>query len=129
MRQDAAINQLIYEAESWGRWLAFFQQENFYFKMRLADMVSNSKNDDVLVMAEKFQEDFLSQDRVISFLKEELKKQNKLLESEADGNGQLLQEISYRQKAFENNIKKEEELFYKIKDSFHNYLSQHIDTA
>ncbi|MGZ3837840.1 MAG: hypothetical protein ACXVMS_07285 [Flavisolibacter sp.] len=123
MRPESIIQQFIFETESWGRWLAFFQQENFYNKMRLADLVSNSSEESVLATAERFQEEFLSQDMVISFLKEELKKQNFLLQQEVQNHQEVFfGEINKNQKAFEKNIKKEEELFGRIKDSFSSYL-------
>ncbi|MGZ4025967.1 MAG: hypothetical protein ACXVM0_12060 [Flavisolibacter sp.] len=91
--------------------------------MRLADLVSNSSEESVLATAERFQEEFLSQDMVISFLKEELKKQNFLLQQEVQNHQEVFfGEINKNQKAFEKNIKKEEELFGRIKDSFSSYL-------
>jgi hypothetical protein len=123
MAQDAVIRQYVYEAESWGRFLAFFRQENVYFKTRLAETVNNSSDTDALDTAERFHEEFLSQDGMISFLSDELRKQTKLLERDLYEDGELFKEVIQNQKKLRKDIKKAEDLFAKVKNEFGEYLS------
>jgi hypothetical protein len=120
------IRQFIYEAESWKRLLAFLRQENVHFKTRLAEIVNDSNDNDLLVAAEKFQDEFLSQDRMLLYLSEELTKQNKLLQREMYEDGELFKEANRNQKTLREDFKKAEELFARVKDTFSDYLVEHF---
>jgi hypothetical protein len=120
------IRQFIYEAESWKRLLVFLRQENVHFITRLAEIVNDSNNKDLWVAAEKFQDEFLSQDRMILYLSEELTKQNKLLQRELYEDGELFKEADKSQKKLRQDFKKAEELFGKVKETFSDYLVEHF---
>jgi hypothetical protein len=78
------------------------------------------------VAAEKFQDEFLSQDRMILYLSEELTKQNKLLQRELYEDGELFKEADKSQKKLRQDFKKAEELFGKVKETFSDYLVEHF---
>jgi hypothetical protein len=120
------IRQFIYEAESWKRLLAFLRQENVSFKTRLAEIVNDSTDNDLVAAAERFQDEFLSQDRMLLFLSEELAKQNKLLERELYEDGELFKEVNKNQKKLREDFKKAGELFAKVKEAFSDYLVEHF---
>lgn len=120
MYPDPLIRQYVYEQEGWKRLLAFFRQENVCFKTRLAEIVTDSTDSDILLAAEMFQEEFLSQDRVIRYLSEELELHKKLFER--DLYEEAFKKVSWNQKKLRTEFKKEEALFYKVKETFSAYL-------
>lgn len=119
---ETVIEQFIYESEEWGRLLAFLRQENVFYKSRLADVVNNSEDEDVLLSAEKFQEDFLSQDRMIDFLYSELSKQTNLLQKDIYVDGEIFRDVVQNQKKLRSDIQKAEAIFSKTKTEFAHYL-------
>ena len=122
MSQATVIQQYVYETESWGRHLAFFLQENISFKIRLTEILTNTSEPADLETAEKFQEQFLSQDRIIIFLKDELQQQTKLLERDLYEDGEIFKEVIKNQKKMRKDMKKIELLFANLKRDFSAYL-------
>lgn len=116
------IHQYVYETEEWGRLLAFLKQETVFYKSRLAEVVNNIRDDQVLLAAEKFNDEFISQDRITEFLLSELHRQNKLLEKDLHLDGGLLGEAIRNQKKLRSDVKKAEEIFAKTKSDFAGYL-------
>lgn len=129
MKQELSIRipivqQFVYETESWNRLIGFIRDETTYFKMRLAEVVSASEDNGVVEQAEKFQEEFLAQDRIIIYLSDELKKQNKLLEKDLNAGDIFLQEAIKNQNKLRKEIKKAEGLFKELKDQFIGFLHE-----
>lgn len=124
MSRNSVIRQFRYEAESWTRLLEFFRQENVSFKTRLAEIVDASSSNRDLEIAERFQEEFLSQDNIISYLSGELQKQARLLSVEINGDGQLLHSILNEQAKLRKDIKKAQNLFVDVKEKFEQYLGK-----
>lgn len=122
--RNPIVQQLTYEAETWVRLIGFIRDETTYFKMRLAEVVSANVDDKVVEQAEKFQEEFLAQDRIIIYLSDELKKQNKLLEKDMNADENILQEAIKNQNKLRREIKKAEGLFKELKDKFIGFLHE-----
>ena len=122
---DAMVRQFIYESEEWGRRLVFLKQENSFCKSRLAEMVDAIADNNALIIAEKFNDEFLSQDGIINFLIDELKKQQKLLEKHSYPDSEL-PEIINNQEKLRNDIQKAELIFSTNKKSFSVYLNELI---
>jgi hypothetical protein len=120
---DSILRQFIYESEEWGRLLAFLKQENVYYKSRLAEVVNTADDDDIIAEAEKFNEDFLSQDRIIDFLMEELKNHNKLFQKDWYIDGELFKDVMRHQKKLRTDIEKAEEIFSGTKKNFSGFLA------
>lgn len=120
---ESILNQFIYESEEWGRLLAFLKQENVFYKSRLAEIVSTTDDEDVITQAEKFNEDFLAQDRIIKFLTEELKNQNDLLQKDLYLDGQLVNDMMRHQKKLKTDVEKAEEIFSGAKKNFSGFLN------
>ena len=129
MCRELIIKQYMYEAQSWGRMLNFFLQENVSFKTRLAEIVNYNLDLEDIEMAEKFQEEFLAQDRTISFLLDELYHQSKLLERDKYEDSELFKEIIKNQKKIRKDIKNGEQLFIKMKEQFSEYLNNNFSAA
>jgi hypothetical protein len=103
--------------------LAFFLVENIYFKTRLAELLNSKDDEDVIENGEKFQDEFLSQDRILSFLVSEVKRQTKLLERDLYEDGELFKGVLKNQKKLRKDIKTAENLFTELKETFSDYLS------
>ena len=124
MYPGSIIRQFVFEAESWSRLIVFLQQENSYFKNRLAEIVQGSNDNIFLMLAEKFQEDLLAQDATIRYLKEELDRQEHLLTKEQYFDGEVLKEVIRSQRKLRKDIRKSEDHFSKIKADFTEYLAE-----
>ena len=124
MSHIRVIQQYTYEVNSWERLLAFFLVENIYFKTRLSEILSNAEDEELLLSGEQFQEEFLEQDKILLFLCDEIKRQKKLLERDLYEDGELFTEVIKHQKRLRNDIRKEEALFIKIKNTYSDFLSE-----
>ena len=122
MYPETVIEQFVYESEEWRRLMAFLKQENVFYKSRLAEVVNTAEDEDVLLAAERFQEDFLSQDRMVEFLSAELNKQTKLLQKDNYVDGEIFRNLVQSQKRLRDDIQKAEEFFSKTKTEFAHYL-------
>ena len=123
MPHPSIIRQYVYETDNWKRLLTFFIQENVSLKTRLAEVVDVILDNEDLAIVEKFQEKFLSQDRIISFLSDELQQQKKLLEKHMYESEELFEELVKHQEKLRKEIKKTEEIFSKMKEEFGDYLT------
>ena len=123
MHPDSMLRQLIYESEEWGRLLAFLKQENVYYKSRLAEIVNAIADEETIAKAENFNEDFLSQDRIIDFLTDELKTQVKLLEKDLYVDGGMFKDVMRHQKKLRTDIEKAEDIFSGTKRNFSGFLN------
>jgi len=123
MSHSSVIRQYVYETDNWRRLITFFIQENVSFKIRLSEIVDVIPDNEDLATVEKFQEDFLSQDRIVAFLSYELQEQKKLLEKDVCETGELFEDIIKHQQELRKEIKKTEEIFSKMKEEFGEYLA------
>lgn len=123
MLPHIVISQYVYETESWNRLLAYYIQENISFKNRLSEIIEVKDDKKTLETAEKFHDEFISQDRMISYLSNELQSQAKLLEHSKDSNGLNLKEIIKNHEKLSSDIKKAERLFALLKEEFGQYQS------
>lgn len=123
MLPNIVISQYVYETESWNRLLSYYILENISFKHRLAEIVEIRDDKETLETAEKFHDEFISQDRMISYLSKELHSQTKLLAHSKDTNGLYLKEIIKNHEKLSVDIKKAERLFALLKEEFGEYQS------
>ena len=123
MPDHPLLSQYQFELDSWGRLLAFQKEELVYCKNRLAEVVNDSSDDEMLLVAEGFQEEFLAQERVIGYLSGELKRQVQLLEKETYLDGEIYTEVVKGQKTLRREIKKGEESFVLVKEDFGKFLN------
>ena len=117
------LRQFVYESEEWGRLLAFLRQENVFYKSRLAEALNSVEDYEFVQEAEKFNEDFVSQDRIIDFLMEELRAHDKLLQKDWYADGEILKDVIRRQKKMRTDIEKAEEIFSGVKKNFAGFLN------
>jgi hypothetical protein len=118
------IIQLQYEADTWMRTLQFMQMENSNLKSRLADIVKERLNKEILPRIESYQNHFIGEDEIISYLIFNVKNQKMLLTGKQSENWLLSEQIANNQKKIRSDVEKAEMTFCKVKSDFHNYLSE-----
>jgi predicted nucleotidyltransferase len=121
-RSDSSLRQCIYESDQWGRLLAFLKQENVFCKSRLAEAVATLDDEGSVEEAEEFNDQFLSQDSMIEYLENELKKHRKLLQKDLYGDEQVLKNIIKSQRMLGRNMQNAEEIFSRTRRRFSIYL-------
>lgn len=121
MYERLVLQQFEFEVESWSRMLHFIAQENDSFKNRLAQVVNNEQVETDLPQFEYFNEEFLSQDKILDYLNTELKKHQTVLNSGLPMPNQLVL-LKTNQEKLRREIKVEEDLFQHLKDNFADYL-------
>ncbi len=118
---NAALQQLRRETESWKRLLAFLQAENVILKIRIAEIVSQSSNPYPLKEAESFNDRFLLKDELIFLLKKDiLAFEGMLAISGADG--LYREKIRQREKELQGVIGALELQFKKMITEFNRYV-------
>jgi hypothetical protein len=123
LQADRQIRQFINESEEWRRLLTFLKQQNVFYKSALSEIVSNVDDDEILSMAEEFNDEFISLDRMVDFLSAELKNQTRLLEANINENNGMFKQIINYQKKLRSDICIAEELTMATKKRFCLYFT------
>lgn len=116
------LTQYVYELKSWERLLSFQKEELVCFKTRLAEVLNSSTEAEMILTAERFQEAFLAQERIVFFLADELKQQSQILEKESCKPGEFYTEAVNGQAKLRREIKEGEEAFAVVKKNFEQFL-------
>jgi hypothetical protein len=123
---ELKFKQLQYEADTWKRLLGFLMEENIHLKNRLSEILKTSFDEKLLEEVENFQSRFMSEDSMISLLRNNVAEFDKLLLREVFENGQVKKEVAKKVKIMRKNIENAEAQFSKLKAEFNNYLSENI---
>ena len=78
-----------HELGTWQRTLNYILQENICLKNRLAELIKEGMENDLLEQVEYFQNQFLNKDAVIALLRQDIVHEQQL-------NGDLMLPIEYR---------------------------------
>ena len=112
------------ESEEWDRLLTFLKQENVFSKSRLADIVTSIDDEDELAKAEKFNDEFISEDEIIGFLETELKKLRKSLDRNKHYDEEILRQLTRHQKKLRTDIRRAEEIIIITKRDFSDFIAE-----
>jgi hypothetical protein len=107
------------EIAGWERLISSFQQENVYLKSRLAELVNECYENDMLYSAESFLDDFMSHDKMISFFGDELRLQSTMINNSLSADAHLLARLKENQRRLRMDFKKAEKSFFKMKEGFY----------
>jgi hypothetical protein len=88
---------------------------------RLAEIINNCAEDNLL-LAEKLQEEFLAEERVVDFLAEESKAQTSAIENGSCQVAKEVKDLEQEQAELRQSIRKAGELFRLIKNKFVQFL-------
>ena len=123
---ELKLKQLQFESNTWKRLLCFMMDENIHLKNRIAEILKNDANKNLLEEIENFQNNFIRQDELISLLRHDAAELDKLLVREIFEDGEISKEINKKLKDLRNNISNTEKQFTKVKVEFNNYLLETI---
>lgn len=108
------------EIQTWLRTLDYIQQETIHLKNQLAEIIKNDVAPALLEKAEYFQNEFLKKDTVISLLRHDIVKQNKLTDTDIDSEKRMAK----RQEKLRSDMEMIEKEFSKLKFNFNTYLDK-----
>ena len=124
MHADTLLQFMRDESEEWDRLLNFLKQENVFCKSRLADIVASIDDEDELAKAEKFNDEFISEDEIIGFLETELKKQRRSLDRNKHYDEEILTQLTRQQKKLRMDIRRAEEIIIITKRDFSDFIAE-----
>jgi hypothetical protein len=124
---ELKLKQLKYESDTWKRMLAFMMDENIHLKNRLSEILKDRFDKTALVELELFQTEFIKEDEMISYLRNELVEFDKLLVREIFEDGKISKQIALKLKNLRHNVKNAEKQFNRVKTTFNNYLSENFE--
>jgi hypothetical protein len=120
------LKQLQHESDTWKRSLGFMMDENIQLKTRLAEILRTEFDKNLLEDIENFQTNFIREDEMISLLKTDIAKLDKLLVREVFEDGQIVQNINRMLSEIRRNISSAENQFGKLKLEFNSYLLENL---
>ena len=120
------LKQFQHQRDSWKRTLAFMQEENVFLKNRLAEVLNDKVDGDLLQRAEGFQSNFLQEDDLISLLRSDIAEFDKLLVRELFVNGTILKVVERKYRNIRKLMTAAEKQFGNLKLEFNNYLFENF---
>lgn len=125
--QDLKLPQLEYDIETCKRLLNFIIDENVHLKNRLAEVVKDNFEKNMLEGMENYLSKFVAQDELINLLKNDISKIEKRLWEKIHEDGEIMKEIYPGLRLLQSNILKTVGLFIKLSEDFNNFLSENIN--
>ena len=123
---DLKLKQLQYESDTWKRLLGFIMEENMHLKNRISELLKDRFDSNLLEEVEDFQSRFVKEDELISLLRNDVAKVDRLLVREIFEDGRIMHKVNSDLKKMRNDITMAEKEFTRLKSEFHNYLSENI---
>ncbi|QEC65786.1 hypothetical protein FRZ67_00135 [Panacibacter ginsenosidivorans] len=120
------LTQLQYESDAWKRLLAFMMDENVYLKNRVAEVLGDGFNNDLLDSVENFQTRFIKIDECINLLRNNVAELDKLLMREVFEDGKIVKEVGRKLHKLRADMMDVEKQFGRLKHDFNSYLSENI---
>src|SRR5436305_1733230 len=118
-------DQFEHENKTWERSLDFFKQENAFLKNRLSAVLDSKEDDNELLnLAEYFQNQFLFKDEFIGELKSDINGQNTDIRQLI--NGRIPTEILSRQEILRKEMSYFESDFSRLKNEFNQLITQFL---
>lgn len=122
MTAELKLKQLQFESNTWKRLLRFMMEENNHLKNRIAEILKDDFDKNLLKEIENFQSNFIKQDELINLLRNDAADLDKLLIPEIFEDGKINSEINKKLKNLRNNITTIEKQCTQVKLEFNNYL-------
>lgn len=122
MTAELKLKQLQFESNTWKRLLCFMMEENNHLKNRIAEILKDDFDKNLLKEIENFQSNFIKQDELINLLRNDAAELDKLLIQELFEDGKIIREINKKLKNLRNNITTIEKQCTQVKLEFNNYL-------
>ena len=116
-------SQFKHEHKAWKRNLEYFTQENALLKYRLSEVVDNNEDNELLLMAEQFQNKLLLKDDFLKKLKQDLQELFDQLNRLENGKS-IPERIGSRQDILRNDIIKFKNSFLHLSKEFNERMLQ-----
>ena len=120
------LQQLQYESDTWKRLFGFMLDENVHLKHRLAEILKDGFNRNLLEDMESFQSRIIKEDDRIGLLRHDVVEFDKLLTREIFEDGRVMAQVSSKIHRLRNNVRNAEDQFNKLKVEFNSYLLENI---
>jgi len=120
------LKQLQFEIDGWKRLFDFMTDENIQQKNRLAEILKDKFDKNLLGEVENFQSSFLVEDELIGVLRNEVAEMDKLLLPEEFNNIEINKETGEKLNILRENIMIAEKQFGNLKFEFNFFLSKNI---
>ena len=126
---DFKLKQLQYEIDSWKRLLGFMIEENIHLKIRLASVLKNKFDNNLLDEVEHFYSKIIKEDDLFLLLRNEISELENLLENIIFKEDVFFKNTNRRFRRFRNNINATEKQFGILKYNFNNYLIENTQNS
>lgn len=122
--KELKMKQLQFETNSWKRLLIFMMDENIHLKNRLSDLLTGKPRQNLLVKAEKFNNDFVRQDALIAVLRNDIAEFEKFVVKQMNAENEVTT-IAAKLSGIRNNLDIAEKQFKTLQLNFNNYLLEY----
>ncbi len=119
------INQLAFEVESWKRIFDFMENETVFMKGRMSQILRELSDTDLLNHIEVFQNQFLTQDKVIRIFRNDIDKQSQSLLTDEISPSVILEKLN-RQKKLRKEISLADKEFDRLKMNFYEFFCENL---
>ena len=115
--------QIEYEIDSWRRFIFFIQEENMLMKKRLAEIIQNEKEKQLLEFIEYYQNTLIMEDNVSSLFRKDIMTHENNIEKYKSGDKQFFLE----HKKLRKEIELIERFFNTLKFEFNTFFSEKLN--
>ncbi len=120
------LKQFQDESDAWKRLLCLLMDENVSLKYRLAEVLKDKFDNNLLDEVENFQSRFIKNDGLIGLLRNDVAELDKLLVRERFEDGEIKKKVGTQLSKLRNNIETAEIQFNKLKSEFNSYLLENL---
>ena len=120
------LKQFQDESDAWKRLLCLLMDENVSLKYRLAEVLKDKFDNNLLDEVENFQSRFIKNDGLIGLLRNDVAEFDKLMVRERFDDGEFKKKVGNQLSKLRNNIEAAEIQFNKLKSEFNSYLSENL---
>jgi len=128
MEKELIYNaDLHFEHENWQREINFWEDELKSFQLRLEELVNRWTDKTVLAEIEKFQNQFMIQEKEFEALKDQIAMHEKNMSSHYKKNEDVLNKMFVQQHLeFRGVLETERDLYYKLKKDFYRFMTKYM---
>mgnify|MGYP000231421187 CR=1 FL=1 len=128
MEKEVIYNEdLHFEHENWQRELDFWEDELKSFHLRIEELINRWTDPMVLAEIEKFQNEFMIQEKEFDALKDQIAMHEKNMASHYEKNEDVLNKMFVTQHlAFREVLETERNLYYNLKKDFFRFMTKYM---
>ncbi len=124
--KHVVLSSFLHEVETWKRLMDFMQSENVHMQYQLTQILKHTDTSKLLEEIEDYQNDFITEDKVIALFKHDLVKQRTTIKNELASKKDILKNTIKHHKNLRKEIELGEQQFSKLKYEFNSYLTDKL---